>query len=151
MYILCHETCGTMRAYRAKMTIFFEPLSVVLLPKWQKSRVLPLPVWHGEYKWVSFSRLNQKHLYFPAKSLGNHPSERDYDRNHDSTEMTFTLYMYEHFQVMTTSHHMAALVSDRQVVSVVDDRWSVVTAQTWTFPAWHRSCICSMSIGHTIP
>jgi len=31
-------------------------------------------------------------------------------------------------------------VSDRQVVSVVDDRWSVVTAQTWTCTTWHRPC-----------
>lgn len=72
---------------------------------------------------------------------------------HECTGMTFTLYMYETLpSVMTNqSSHLAALVSDRQVVSVVDDRWSVVTAQTWTCTTWHRSCICSMSIGHTIP
>lgn len=72
--------------------------------------------------------------------------------NHGCTGKGFTLYMYEHYQMLTfRSQHLAALVSDRQVVSVIDDRWSVILAQTWTCTTWHRSCICSMSIGHTIP
>lgn len=67
------------------------------------------------------------------------------------TGEAFTLYMYEHYQVMShPRHHLAALVSDRQVVSVVDDRWSVVAAQTWTWPS-DIDHSCSMSIGHTFP
>ena len=91
----------------------------------------------------------------PSKLPGNFPLSPQWGESMvprvSCTGEAFTLYMYEHYQVMShPRHHLAALVSDRQVVSVVDDRWSVVAAQTWTWPS-DIDHSCSMSIGHTFP